>query len=443
VVGRPNVGKSTLFNRLIRKRRAITDPTPGVTRDPIVHTWMLGTHRLSLVDTGGFKVEGSELDHLVTQKSVELLKKADLILLIMDVTDLTGEDEAFLDHLRPWSDKTVLVVNKVDNTQRETDVWNYCSFGFGNPVPVSAAHGIGIDLLEDAVTEFLETHKLFAVETEDGDEESSPEGDEPWHEVRLALLGKPNTGKSTLANLFIGHEASLVSEIPGTTRDVVEGGFQYRGTPYTILDTAGIRRKKKVGENIEYYSVNRALAAIDDADVVLLMIDAQEGLSEQDKKITSQIIKRGKGVVLVLNKWDLVKDVPNMIEAIADRVRFLFPVLDFAPLVPVSAKTGEGTEKLLSTVHLVRSQMAKRVETGRFNQKLKEWGEQYQPPRGKRGHFKVLYGTQIGVEPVRFLLFVNRKTGFPQGYISYLTNKIRKELGFSHVPVIIDTKERR
>lgn len=434
VVGRPNVGKSTLFNRLVRKRRAITDPTPGVTRDPIEHEWVLDTYALTIVDTGGFKVEGDSLDEQVKEKSVSYLKRADLILLLMDVTDVTGEDETFIEYLRPYSDKLLLVVNKVDNRERENVVWNYLSYGLGEPISISAAHGLGIDLLEEAVLRFLGEAQLLKSREAEAEDSFS---------LRLALLGKPNTGKSTLANRLIGRDVSIVSDLPGTTRDVVESSFTYRGMNCTILDTAGIRRKKKVGENIEYYSVNRALSAIEEAHVVLLMIDAQEGLSEQDKKITSQIIKRGRSVVMVLNKWDLLQDVPNMIQAISDRVRFLFPVLSFAPLVPISAKTGEGVDKLLSTVYAVRKQMAKRVDTSRFNDKLKEWGEHYQPARGKRGHFKVLYGTQVGVEPVRFLLFVNRKKGFPPGYISYLTNKIRKELGFPSVPVIIDLKERR
>jgi GTP-binding protein len=434
------VGKSTLFNRLIKKRRAITDPTPGVTRDPIEHQWILDDHPVKLVDTGGFKVEGSDMDRLVTAKSVAILERANLIILLMDVTDVTGEDEVFLEYLRPHAEKVILVVNKVDNPQRENAVWNYYSYGLGTPIAISAAHGIGIDLLEDAVLEYLDrTGTLTGADAYIN--EGSSEGD--FSEVRIALLGKPNTGKSTLANYLIGREVSLVSDVPGTTRDVVESSFDHKGTRYTILDTAGIRRKKKVGENVEYYSVNRAFAAIEEADVVMLMIDAREGLSDQDKKITTQIINRGKGVVMVLNKWDLVKEIPNMMQAIEDRVRFLFPVLSFAPIVPISAATGEGIDGLLKTVYKVRRQMAKRVDTSSFNDKLKQWREHYEPPRGKKGHFKVLYGTQVGIEPVRFLLFVNRKTAFPVSYVSYLTNNIRKDLGFTSVPVIIDLKERR
>jgi GTPase len=437
VVGRPNVGKSTLFNRLIRKRRSITDPTPGVTRDPVEHEWQIDGQRLLLVDTGGFKAGGDSMDELVSSKSISYLERAEAILLITDVTDLTPEDETFIELLRPYSDKLLLLVNKVDNPKREQDVWDYYSLGLGEPIPISAAHGIGIDLLEEALMARLEESGAFerSAAYSQGESEDVP--------IRLAVLGKPNTGKSTLTNHLIGRDVSIVSDIPGTTRDVIESSFSWKDTHYTILDTAGIRRKKKVGENIEYYSVNRAFSAIEEADLVLLMIDAQEGLSDQDKKITSQIIKRGKGVLLVLNKWDMVKEMPNMMQAIEDRVRFLFPVLDFAPLIPISAKTGEGLEKLISTVFAVYRQLRRRVDTGAFNAKLKEWGERYQPPRGKRGHYKVLYGTQVGIEPPRFLLFVNRKSGFPVAYVSYLTNNIRKELGFQRVPLRIDLKERR
>lgn len=438
VIGRPNVGKSTLFNRLIKKRRAITDPTPGVTRDPIMHEWDIDGSLVRLVDTGGYKAEGGGIDRLVREKSISYLKQADCIVFLMDVSEVSPEDEAFMDFIRPYADKLVLVVNKVDNPQREDAVWNYYSYGLGDPVAISAAHGIGIDLLEERVIKCLEEQGAFektALSADEGSAEDAP--------VRLAVLGKPNTGKSTLTNRLIGREVSIVSDVPGTTRDVIENAFSYKDTPFTILDTAGIRRKKKVGQNIEYYSVNRAFTAIEDSDIVLLMIDAQEGLTEQDKKICTQIIKRGKGVILVLNKWDLVKEIPNMMQAIQDRVRFLFPVLAFAPLLPISAANGDGLDELFKTLLKVRRQLVRRVDTAKLNAKLKEWGERYQPPRGKRGHYKVLYGTQVDIEPPRFLLFVNRKSGFPQGYISYLNNNIRKELGFDASPLVIDLKERR
>ena len=223
---------------------------------------------------------------------------------------------------------------------------------------------------------------------------------------------------------------------------MVKGGFSYKGNEFTILDTAGIRRKTKVEEDVEYYSVNRAIKTIDEADVVLLVVDAIEGLSEQDKKIANLIVRRGKGVVIVLNKTDLLKGLPNERQAIEDRVRFQFPVLNFAPIRFISAATGDNIGPMLDTVLKIREQLEKRIDTAILNNALKAWGEQYQPARGAQGHFKVYYGTQISAAPVRFLFFINRKKDFPQTYVQYLKNCIRRNLGFSDIPVEIDLRER-
>lgn len=427
IVGRPNVGKSTLFNRLIGRRRAITDATPGVTRDAVRAVWKHNGGAMQLVDTGGYRIETQDMETLIKEKSLAELQDADAVLFVCDVEEFNAEDESFSEYLRPMSDRVIVVVNKVDNPGREQQIWNYYSLGFPHVVGVSSAHGLGIDDLEVKVDELVEFGE---------------ESGEATEEIRIAVLGKPNTGKSTLVNRLIGRETSIVSEIPGTTRDVIEGNFQYRGTMFRILDTAGIRRKKKVSEGIEYYSVNRAIGTVAESDVMLLLIDAEEGLSEQDKKIAVQAVKRGKGVVLVVNKWDLIKDIPNQTEAVKDRIRFLFPVLGFAPLIPISSKTGEGIPKLLNIVYGVWKQLNKRVETSKLNAMLQEWYEHYEPPRGKYGHFKIFYGTQVSANPVRFMLFVNRKEGFPESYLQYLTNNIRKHLGFPYVPIHIELRER-
>ncbi len=430
IIGRPNVGKSTLFNRLIKKRRAITDATPGVTRDPIPEKWLLGNHPVLLVDSGGVKLEQEGLDFLVTKKSLDLLQVADAIVMLMDCTEVTAEDEMLLDTLRPHTDKVILAVNKVDDPSRDNLVWDYHRYGYPRVIGISSAHGLGIDVLEETLLEMLEM-----VEQED-----APEQEE---RVRIAVLGKPNTGKSTLTNLLTGKDTSIVSDIPGTTRDVIMGDFTYKGTPYTILDTAGIRRKSKVDEDVEYYSVNRAIKTIDEADVVLLMIDVTTGLVEQDKKIAQLIVRKGKGVVLVFNKIDLLQGVDNELTAIKDRARFLFPILSFAPIVPISAIGAVDVGKLLDTVWSIWKQLNKRIDTAQLNNFLRDWSEAYQPPRGSKGHFKVYYGTQVSAPPVRFLFFVNRRKDFPQGYVQYLKNCIRRDLGFSSIPVEVDLKERR
>lgn len=430
IVGRPNVGKSTLFNRLVGKRRAITDPTPGVTRDPIPERWLLGNHPVTLVDTGGVKLDRVGLDHAVTQKSLSILSESDIILFLMDCMEVTAEDMMLLEELRPYTDKVVLVVNKLDDPSRDDLIWNYFAYGFQRVVGISSAHGLGIEELEDTILGMLNLERV----------EEEPEEPES---IKLAIMGKPNTGKSTLTNLLTGRNISIVSDIAGTTRDVMKGTFVYKGTDYTVLDTAGIRRKSKVDEDVEYYSVNRAIKTIDEADVVLLMIDVTEGLAEQDKKIAQLIVRRGKGVILCLNKIDKLSGVENELEAIKDRVRFLFPILSFAPLVPISALEAIDVGKLLDIVWQVYRQLEKRVDTSSLNEALKKWTTDQEPPRSATGYFKVLYGTQVSNNPVRFLFFVNKVHGFPETYVSYLKNSIRRDLGFTYIPVEISLRERK
>lgn len=435
IIGRPNVGKSTLFNRLVGKRRAITDPTPGVTRDPITERWILCGHAVDLTDSGGVKLDLEGFDELVSKKSLSLLDGADAIIFLLDCTEVTPEDHMLMKELRPYTDKIVLTVNKIDDVTREDLIWNYFSYGYQRIVGISSAHGLGIDTLEETLLGMLDLED----ETDSAEELNA---DFETDSLKLAVLGKPNTGKSTLSNLLTGLDLSIVSPIAGTTRDVVKGGFHYKGKDFTILDTAGIRRKTKVEEDVEYYSVNRAIKTIDEADVVLLVVDSVEGLAEQDKKIANLIVRRGKGVVLVLNKIDLLKGMANEMQAIEDRVRFQFPILNFAPIQFISAANGTNISQMLDTVLKVYNQLGKRIDTAVLNDALKAWGEAYQPPRGTEGHYKVYYGTQVSVHPVRFLFFINRKKDFPQVYVQYLKNCIRKDLGFSLVPIEISLRER-
>lgn len=430
IIGRPNVGKSTLFNRLIGKRRAITDPTPGVTRDPIPERCLIGNHYITLVDSGGVKQEIEGLDDLVSKKSLSLLDKSDIIIFMMDCMNVTAEDEILMQQLRPYNEKILLVINKIDDTNREDLIWEYYAYGFQRVVGISAAHGLGIEELEDTLLGLLNLEERF-------------EAPEEIESVKIAVLGKPNTGKSTLTNLLVGDEVSIVSDIAGTTRDVVRGAFEYKGTDFTILDTAGIRRKSKVEEDVEYYSVNRAIKTIDEADVILLMIDSIEGLSDQDKKIANLIVRKGKGIILVLNKIDQLSGIDNEITAIKDRIRFLFPILNFAPITSISALNGINISAMLDTVWGVWKQLNKRVDTSSINNALRSWSESYTPPRGSEGHYKVYYGTQVSATPVRFLFFVNRIKSFPEIYVKYLKNCIRRDLGFSQVPIEVDLRERR
>lgn len=429
IAGRPNVGKSTLFNRIIKTRKAITDPTPGVTRDPVEGTAEINGKMIKFIDTGGYKLDQEALDDLVVKKSLSIVSEADLVLLVMDLKDTTSEDEMFIDKMRPYSDKLLLVVNKVDSPEKEEQVWNYYQYGFDRVFPVSASHGIGYSELIDAVFERV------------GPLSDEPDEEQPSADINIAILGKPNTGKSTLTNLLTQKDSSIVSDIPGTTRDTVEGFFSFKNTSFRVIDTAGIRRKKKVSESVEYYSVNRAIKSIDESDVVLLMIDSLEGLTDQDKKISNLIVKKGKGVIIILNKWDLQQKIPNAFEAFSDRVRFLFPILNFAPILPLSALNNEGVEKLLSTVIKVKHQLGKRVETSTLNEHLKYWVEENEPPRSKKGRYKIKYMTQVSTEPLRFLLFVNNKKNFPEAYLRYILRMIRSDFGMPSVPINMELRE--
>jgi GTP-binding protein len=432
IAGRPNVGKSTLFNRLIGKRKSITDPTPGVTRDVVSELFEIGGIKIRLSDTGGVNTSKFGIDQIVSERSIAQMEKADLVLFILDAKGITPEDQIFMEKIRKFMDKTILVVNKVDTPEKENDVWNYYSFGFEKVIPVSSAHGYNIGLLEEQIEEFLEEKLSFS--------DILPSEEE--HVINLAILGKPNTGKSTLSNRLTGTDKSIVSDIPGTTRDIVEGEFLFKNTRFRVMDTAGIRRKSRVTENVEYYSVTRAIKSIDDADLVFIVIDAEEGLSDQDKKIAGHVVKKGKGIIIVINKWDKLKDVPNRMAAVEDRVRFMFPVLDFAPVIPISALTGEGVDNLLKTAFKVNRQLETRVSTANLNKALKEWVEESPPPTsGSRVRYKIRYMTQTCIKPSRFLIFVNKSKGFPPAYIKYIKNKIRKSFGFSAIPFEIDIRE--
>jgi len=433
IVGRPNVGKSTLFNRLIGRRRSITDPFPGVTRDAVEEEFTIDNLNALLIDTGGFKLDREGLDDLVIAKSIKSIEESDLILFLVDVNELNGEDYQFIELLRKYNNKVILVANKADNENREYLSMELYGLGFREMIPISAVHGRNIDNLRTAI--------LNAVSlSEEIGKSAAPSARSETKTIRIAILGKPNTGKSTLLNYLLDEEKAIVSDIPGTTRDTINGYFKYKSSAFKVVDTAGIRRKNKVKDSVEYYSVNRAIKTISESDIVYLLIDAEEGLTEQDKKIASLVIKKGSGIVLVLNKWDRVKKVTNQLQAVKDRVRFLFPVLEFAPLVATTALNGEGVNNLLDVSLKVWKQLNRRVDTARLNDAVSKWLAEYPiPVRGK--NIKLRYGTQVDTNPVKFIFFVNNKSGYPSRYSRYLENRIRKDLGFSNVPIHLEIRQ--
>ncbi|MBO4437865.1 MAG: ribosome biogenesis GTPase Der [Spirochaetaceae bacterium] len=435
IAGRPNVGKSTLFNRLLHERRAITDPTPGVTRDPIEEDCFICGYPVRIMDTGGFKLEReigtmeAMLDELVVEKTLASLKDADLILLLLEAGTITAEDEEFIALLRPYWSKVVAAVNKTEGGRREEEAYNFYQYGFDELIFISAEHGDRIDELSEMLVKKLDFSKV-----EEGEEEEK---------IRIAIVGKPNTGKSTLANRLTHSEASIVSDYAGTTRDVVEGDFEYKGNKFHIIDTAGIRRKAKVHEDVEYYSVNRAIKSLDDADIVFHMIDAQEGLAEQDKKIVSLACERGLGVIFVLNKWDTQEQSRKTFRNAEQNMKIMFGQMSYAPVVALSALEGKGIKDLLNTALEVYGQLTHKMETGPLNTALKDWVSVYPPPASRSGQFKVRYIVQTSVKPVNFLLFCTRPEVVSQSYLTFLKNRIRNDLGYDKIPVQLELKASR
>jgi GTP-binding protein len=516
IMGSPNVGKSTLFNRLIGKRKAIVDSIAGVTRDLVGAECKIDNLNCRLIDSGGYVPDAEDaLLKEVNKRSMELGKNADLILFLLDVNTITTSDQILLDELRPLTYKVILVVNKIDIPEKENLLWNLYQLGFERVVGISSGHNRNIDLLREEVVRFLEAHckeKLVYIETEteesvpedltldesaaeelesrlskekvmtdvksfvedivedamdniavDSDEdlsvhilESIPGEDSVGEEsdkkakkmtvivpsdkiknITIVIMGKPNTGKSTLSNHLLGEEKSIVSDVPGTTRDVIEGQFNYQNVIFNVLDTAGIRRRSKVIERIEYYSVNRSIASIKSCDVVYLLIDAEEGLTDQDKKIAALAVEEGRGIILVLSKWDLLAAMPNRLEAMRDRIKFFFPVLHFAPILPLSARTGYGIDKLLKMSRHIKRQLESRINTSQLNDAIKEWSAEF-PLLTKHKNLRVKYVTQVSTNPIVFVFFVNKVQNVPDNYVRFLENKIRKTFRIENIPLRIE-----
>jgi GTP-binding protein len=381
--------------------------------------------------------------------------------LIFEAGELTPEDEEFVELLRPARDKILAVVNKTEGGRREGESWNLLSMGFDGLVMISAEHGDRIAELETAIAGRLglggtgesggdgegENAAENVESGEDGangeKKESRANGKDREKPIALTLLGKPNTGKSTLSNRLTSSAASIVSPVPGTTRDVVEGGFVFKNRAFRVLDTAGIRRKSKVSGNIEYYSVNRAIKSIDRADIVFLLIDAREGLSDQDKKIAALACEKGRGLILVLNKWDLMPAVKNAENAVKDRIRYFFGQMEYAPLIPLSAKDGKGVDDLLKTAIRMENELRRHTDTGALNQALARWLTEHPPPQGPRTRFSVKYAVQVSENPVKFVFFASRPAAVTEAYKSYLRGKIRKDLGYSTIPVMLEIRPSR
>ncbi|HHV64559.1 MAG TPA: ribosome biogenesis GTPase Der [Peptococcaceae bacterium] len=431
IVGRPNVGKSTLFNRLVGGLVAIVEDTPGVTRDRLYFDSEWLGRKFTLIDTGGieFKDKTTPLSSQMKQQAEIAVSEADVVLFLVDgKTGLTPDDEQIARYLRKAGKPVLLVVNKVENFSIfKAEAHEYLTLGFGEPLPISAVHGLNIGELLDAVVSRLPQENF---------EEYDPDV------IKVAVIGRPNVGKSSLVNMLLGEERVIVSDIPGTTRDAIDTPFSYEGRNYILIDTAGIRRKKKIMEVTENYSVIRSFRAVDRADIVLMVLDATEGVTDQDKRIVGYAHEKGKGLILVINKWDLIVKDDKTLNKFEKNLREELAFVDYAPTQFVSAKTGQRVNKIMELVEFVAEQTSRRVLTSTLNSLLREWVHLNPPPSDKGKRLKVFYATQKSVQPPTFIFFVNDPELVHFSYRRYLENQIRKNFGFEGSPIRLIMKRR-
>ncbi len=428
IVGRPNVGKSTIFNRIIGERVSIVEDTPGVTRDRIygVGDWL--THDFHIIDTGGIEIGDAPFLEEIRLQAEIAIDEADVIIFIVNSREgVTSADEEVAKILFRSKKPVVLAVNKVDNPEQKAEIYDFYALGFGDPFPISGAHGLGLgDLLDEVV-------KHFPTQTTDEVEDDV---------IRFCLIGRPNVGKSSLVNAILGEERVIVSNIAGTTRDAIDSTYEYDDQKYTIIDTAGMRKKGKVYENTEKYSVLRALKAIDRSDVVLVVIDGEEGILEQDKKIAGYAHEAGRAVVIVVNKWDAVeKDEKTMVK-FEEKIRAHFLFLDYAPIVFVSAKTRKRLTTLIPAIQTASENHSMRVQSSILNEVIVDAVAMNPTPSDKGRKLKIFYATQVAVKPPTFVVFVNDPEIMHFSYERFLENRIRDAFGFEGTPIRIITRQR-
>lgn len=426
IVGRPNVGKSTFFNKVVGKKISIVDNFPGVTRDRLYADAEWCGKYFTLVDTGGLELKSTDVMWKHIQKQAEVaIETADVIILFTDAkTGLNAADEDVANKLRKSGKPVVLAVNKLDNYAPEK-LYEFYNLGLGEPFGISAEHGVGIaDLLDEVVSHF---------------EELGEKDDDKY--IKLAIVGKPNAGKSSLCNKILGFERTIVSDIAGTTRDAIDTPFKYNGKDYMIIDTAGIRKKKSVEEDLEYYSVLRALGAIRRSDVTVIMVDSEAGLTEQDVKICGYVHEQGKPSVVVMNKWDLIEKDTNTINKFNNDLKEQLKFMDYFKSIYVSAKTGQRTEKILSLCDTVLENASRRIPTGQLNDLILDSVRISEPPSVNGKRLKIMYSTQISTNPPSFALFVNEASLMHFSYKRYLENRIRTAYDFSGTPIKIFVRE--
>lgn len=430
IIGKPNVGKSTFFNYLAGSRISIVEDTPGVTRDRVYAETNWRGRNFTLIDTGGIEPESEDIILSQMREQANLaIEMADVIIFLTDIKQgVTAADQEIALMLKKSGKPIVLVCNKADNYEKaKQDIYEFYNLGIGDPYPISAANALGIGDVLDAIYEHFP-------------EKDADEDDEEV--IKVAVIGKPNVGKSSLINKILGENRTIVSNIAGTTRDAIDSYFENDKGKYVLIDTAGIRKKNKVNERIEKYSVIRSLLAIERADVCLMMIDANEGVTEQDTKIAGEAHEAGKGVIIVVNKWDEIEKETGTLEKYKKEVYAKLAYLSYAPIIFISAKTGQRVDKLFDMINDVAKQNAMRISTSVLNQVINEAIAIVQPPTDKGKRLKILYGTQASTKPPTFVIFVNNKDLFHFSYERYLVNQIRKEFGLQGTPIRIIVREK-
>ena len=430
IIGKPNVGKSTFFNYLVGHRISIVQDTPGVTRDRIYAETNWRGRNFTLVDTGGIEPDSEDIILSQMREQANLaIAMANVIIFLTDVKQgVTAADREIALMLKKSGKPIVLVCNKADNFEQGTqESYEFYNLGIGDPYPISATNALGIGDVLDAV------YEKFPEKTENKDEKDK---------IKVAVIGKPNVGKSSLINKILGQNRTIVSDIAGTTRDAIDTEFENENGKYVLIDTAGIRRKSKIKESIEKFSIMRTLLAIERADVCLMMIDATQGVTDQDTKIAGEAHEAGKGVIIVVNKWDAVEKETGTLEQYKKEVYDKLKYLSYAPIIFISAKTGQRVHKLFEMINNVNAQNSLRVSTSILNQVINEAIAIVQPPTDKGKRLKIYYGSQVSTKPPTFVIFVNNKELFHFSYERYLVNQIRKEFGLEGTPVRVIVREK-
>ncbi|MET3696126.1 GTP-binding protein [Bacillus oleivorans] len=428
IVGRPNVGKSTIFNRIVGERISIVEDIPGVTRDRIYSTGDWLNYEFNVIDTGGIEIGDEPFLEQIRGQAEIAIDEADVIIFLTNGREgVTAADEQVAKMLYRSKKPVVLAVNKVDNPEMRSQVYDFYSLGFGEPFPISGTHGLGLgDLLDEVVKHF-------------------PRHDEEDYEddvIKFSLIGRPNVGKSSLVNAILGEERVIVSDVAGTTRDAIDTFYTVDGQDYVIIDTAGMRKKGKVYESVEKYSVLRALRAIERSDVVLVVMDGEEGIIEQDKRIAGYAHEAGKAVVIVVNKWDAVEKDEKTMKKFEEKIRDHFLFLDYAPIVFLSAKTKQRLHTLFPMIQLASENHSMRVETSVLNDVIMDAVAMNPTPTHQGKRLKIFYTTQVSVKPPTFVVFVNDPELLHFSYERFLENRIREAFGFIGTPIKIFARQR-